>query len=79
MCPNRSFLFIYHDFTEHRGLDFAFFEAFGVFSHNQVVDAVLDVAVHECGKVIDGIADAVVGDAPLRIVVGANLGAAVAG
>lgn len=44
-----------------------------------MVDAVLYVAVHKGGKVVDGIVDAVVSDASLRIVVGANLCGAVAG
>ena len=44
-----------------------------------MVDAVLDVAVHEGGEVVDGVVDAVVGDAALRIVVGADFGRAVAG
>ena len=43
-----------------------------------MVDAVLDIAVHEGGKIIDGVVDAMVGDASLRIVVCANLGTAVA-
>ena len=43
-----------------------------------MVDAVLDVSVHKGGEIINGVVDAVVGDASLRIVVGAYLGRAVA-
>ena len=43
-----------------------------------MVDAVLDVAVHEGRQVVDRVVDAVVGDAPLRVVVGADLGRTVA-
>ena len=43
-----------------------------------MVDAVLDVSVHEGGEIVDGVVDAVVRDASLRIVVGAYLGGAVA-
>ena len=59
-------------------LKFAFFQTFRIFRHNQVVDAVLDVSVHEGGEIVDGVVDAVVRDASLRIVVGAFLGGAVA-
>ena len=48
-----------------------------ILGHDQVVDAVLDVAVHEGREVVDRVVDAVVGDAPLRVVVGADLGRAV--
>ena len=34
-----------------------------------MVDAVLDVSVHEGGEIVDGVVDAVVRDASLRIVV----------
>ena len=43
-----------------------------------MVDHVLNVAVHESGEVVDRVVDAVVGDAALRIVVGADLGRTVA-
>mgnify|MGYP007026104471 CR=1 FL=1 len=54
-------------------LQFALFQSFCIFRHNQVVDAVLDVSVHEGGEIVDGVVDAVVRDASLRIVVGAYL------
>ncbi len=59
-------------------LQFALFQSFCIFRHNQVVDAVLDVSVHEGGEIVDGVVDAVVRDASLRIVLGAYLGGAVA-
>ena len=59
--------------------EFGFLEAFGVFGNDEVVDAVLNVAVHEGGEVVDGVVYAVVCDSPLRIVVCAYLGGAVAG
>ena len=54
-------------------LEFCLLHPFCIFSHDEVVDAILYVAVHEGGKVVNGVANAVVGDAPLWIVVGANL------
>lgn len=59
-------------------LEFALLEALGVFRYDQMVDAVLDVAVHEGRQVVDRVVDAVVGDAPLRVVVGTDLGRTVA-
>ena len=59
------------------GSELRFLEAFGVLGYDEVVDAVLYVAVHKGGKVVDGVVDAMVSDAPLRIVVGAYLGRAV--
>ena len=44
-----------------------------------MVDAVLNVTVHEGWQVVDGVANAVVGDATLGVVIGANLCRAVAG
>ena len=44
-----------------------------------MVDAILNVAVHESLEIVDGVVDAMVGDASLRIIVGANLCRAVAG
>ena len=44
-------------------LEFALLEALGVFRYDQMVDAVLDVAVHEGRQVVDRVVDAVVGDA----------------
>jgi hypothetical protein len=43
-----------------------------------VVDAILNLSVHESGEVINGVVDAMVRDAPLWIVVGANFGGAIA-
>lgn len=60
-------------------LEFGLFQPLGVLSDGEVVDAVLYVAVHECREVVDGVVDAVVGDATLRVVVGADLCAAVTG
>ena len=39
-----------------------------------MVDAILNVSVHKCRQIIDGVTDAVVGDATLRVVVGADFG-----
>ena len=39
----------------------------------------MDVSVHEGGEIVDGVVDAVVRDASLRIVVGADFSGAVAG
>ena len=44
-----------------------------------MVDAVLNVAVHEGCQVVDGIVDAMVGDTSLRIVVRADFGRTVTG
>ena len=52
-----------------RFLQLAFLQALGVLRHDQVVDHVLYVAVHEGREVVDRIVDAVVGDTSLRIVV----------
>ena len=49
----------------------------GVLGHDQMIDAVLNIAVHEGREVVDGVVDAVVGDASLGIVVGTYLGRAV--
>ena len=53
--------------SEFRSLQFL-----GVFSDYELVYHVLDIAVDKGLKIIYGIVDAVVGDAPLRIVVGAD-------
>jgi len=50
----------------------------GVFGHGEGIEEGLDIAVHEIGEVMGGVADAMVGDARLREVVGADFGAAVA-
>ena len=54
-------------------LQFGFLKTLSVLGYDEVVDAVLDVSVHECCKVVDGVVDAVVRDAPLGIVVGTYL------
>ena len=43
-----------------------------------MVDAVLDIAVHEGGKIVDRVVDAMIGDTSLREVVGADLGTTIA-
>ena len=65
--------------TQKRRLVAGFLEAFGVFGDLEGVDAFLDVAVHEDGEIVHAPVYAVVCDAALRIVVGADLGGAVAG
>ena len=55
-----------------------FLEALGVLGYLQLVYAVLDVAVHEGGQIVHRPIDAVIGDAALRLVVGTELGLAVA-
>lgn len=55
-------------------LKFVLFELLCIFGYGQVVDHVLDIAVEESLQIVDSVADAVVGDAALREVVGANLG-----
>ena len=55
-------------------LQFGLFELLGILSDNEVIDAVLDIAVHKGGQVVDCVADAVVGNASLRIVVGTDFG-----
>ena len=62
-----------------QGSEFRFLQAFRVFCHDEVGDAVLDVAVHEGLKIVDGVVDSVVRDSSLRVVVGANFGGAVTG
>ena len=59
-------------------LQLALLQTLGVLGYDQVIDAVLNIAVHEGRKVVDRVVDAVVGDTPLRVVVGADLGRAVA-
>ena len=59
-------------------LKFTFFQAFCIFRYNQMVDAILDFSVHEGTEVVDGIVDAMVGDASLWVVVSTNLGRTVA-
>ena len=39
-----------------------------------MVDAILNVAVHEGTEIVDGIVDAMVCDTSLRIIVGTDLG-----
>ena len=55
------------------------FQALGILGHDKMVDAVLYLSVHEGWQIIYGVAYAMVGDASLRIIVGANFGRAVAG
>ena len=63
---------------EH-SLQFGLLQSFCIFCHDEVVNAVLDVAVHEGCQVVDGIVDTVVGDASLWIVVGTDFCTAVTG
>src|SRR5579864_3996159 len=51
----------------------------GLVVRNQAVDDRLQLAVHDLGELMDGEADAVVGDTVLREVVGADFFAAIAG
>ena len=60
-------------------LKFGGLEFFGVFGHDEVVDTVLDVTVDKGLKIIDSVVDAMIGDASLRIIIGAYLGRTVAG
>ena len=60
-------------------LQFSLFQFFGILGNDEVVDAVLNVTIHEGWQVVDGVANAVVGDATLGVIVGANLCRAVAG
>ena len=54
-------------------------QLFGLFAGGQCVDQLVQIAVHDLGKIVHGQADAVIGAAVLREVVGADLFAAVAG
>ena len=63
---------------EH-SLQFGLLQSFCIFRHDEVVDAVLYVAVHKCRKIVYGVVDAVVGDASLWIVVGTDFCTAVTG
>ena len=49
------------------------FELFGVLGKLEGFDEILDVAIHEGGEVVHGVADTVVGHARLGVVVCANL------
>ena len=60
-------------------LKLALLDAFSVFGDREAVDAVLNVAVHKGGEVVDGVIDAVVSDATLGKVIGADLGRTVSG
>ncbi len=66
---DRLFLFVVHAC----GCEFVSFFAGGEF-----VNELVYVAVHDCGEVVAGISNAMVCDAVLRIVVGADLFGAVA-
>jgi len=52
----------------------ALFQPLGVLGNDKMVNAIADVAVHKGCEVIYRVVDAVVGDASLRIVVGAYFG-----
>ena len=60
-------------------LKFTLLEAFCIFGNNQLIDAALDITVHEGGEIVDGVIDAMVGDSTLRIVVCSNFCGAIAG
>ena len=60
-------------------LQLALLESFCILGYHELINAVLNVTVHEGCKIIDGVIDAVVGDASQRIVVGADLCRAVTG
>src|ERR1700716_2298185 len=47
--------------------------------HLELIDQLLDLAIHHAGEIVRRVADAVIGDAALRIVVGSDLGRPVAG
>ena len=59
-------------------LHFSFLQSFGIFGYDEVVDAVLYVAVHKRLQIVYGIVYAVVGDAALRIIVCTDFGRTVA-
>lgn len=59
-------------------LKFGLLQTVCVLGHCEAVDAFLYVAVHKCLQIINGIVYAMVGDASLRIVVGADFCGAVA-
>ena len=62
-----------------QSLKLGLLEPFGVLGNREVVNAVLNIAVHESLKIVYGVIDAVVGYSPLRIIVGADFSRAVAG
>ena len=55
-------------------LQLAVFYPFGIFGNDEAVDAVLYIPVHKSGEVVNRIIDAMVGDAPLWEIVGADFG-----
>ena len=58
--------------------EFTLLESLGILGDNEMIDAILDIACHEGLEIVDGVVDAMVGDAALREVVGTDLGTAVA-
>ena len=58
---------------------FCGFHSCCVFRNNEMIYAVLDIAIHECGQIVYGIIDAVIGDASLWLVVGSDFGRTVTG
>ena len=59
-------------------LQLAVFYPLGIFGNDEAVDTVLYIAVHKSGEVVNRIIDTMVGDAPLREIVGADFGRPVA-
>ena len=55
------------------------FEAFGFVVSHEAIDEGSELAIHDFGELVDGQADAVIGDAVLRIIVRANFLGAVTG
>ena len=64
---------------QNRVLPTQLLQLFGLFPGGKGVDHLVQIAVHDLFQIVDGQADAVVGAAILREVVGADLLAAVAG
>lgn len=64
---------------QNRGLPAQPLQLFGLLMGGKSIDHLIQIAIHDLFQIMDGQADAVVGAAILREVVGADLLAAVAG
>ena len=60
-------------------LQFGSLELFGILRDGELIDYILDVSVHKCLKIVYGIIYTVIGDTPLRVVLGTYLSRTVAG
>ena len=58
-------------------LEFVFFHSFCILGDDELINAVLNITVEKGIEVVDGVVDSVIGDTPLREVVGADLGRSV--